>query len=546
MTPDLAVPTLAEPLGSFAGSAERGREIGGGITVTGRRVRAEVNAGGIQEAWAYPFRVSGPRIRGPTTVAFTGSVLGAERRLVGEGATVAERIVASRDAPILWVEWWSTGTEPTLELEWDVSVHHPGPVPVAWRALGPRAWVGAPAGNADDMAGPSGPRALFILSHDPEDLAVREAGEDGRGLRVQARVRVLAETGLRLAMVAARPEDDMARLLRVADRTGVAVRARAGAVDRVRQDGLSVRATDPTLGPSVERARSELALGPLEPVGPWTTVDLTARGLDHLAAGGFDAARTILEFLIRHLSERGRHPIRGLGPAVTDWAEPGLGGQWLPLIARYLAWTGDLAAVRSWWPVVREPGSVTGSAAHQLAAVAEDLGDARAAAALRRLLRSDGATDRVSTRHGGVIHRVVHELLGVEPDASRGRLVLRPRPNAGGRLDVRGLAVGSASVDAAWQTSAARFHLEVRQSRGAAPLQLVLEPEVEGRAVVGVRVDGRPAELDIEQVRPAVHGVEGAGRFTGGAPGTVMALWRVPVQLALDLPRRLDVDVEPG
>ncbi|NIP83885.1 MAG: hypothetical protein GWM90_33515, partial [Gemmatimonadetes bacterium] len=62
--------------------------------------------------------------------------------------------------------------------------------------------------------------------------------------------------------------------------------------------------------------------------------------------------------------------------------------------------------------------------------------------------------------------------------------------------------------------------------RGATPLRLVLEPELPGAGVVAVRVDGEPAELDAASAGDR---------------------WRVPVQLALDHPRALEVEMAgPG
>lgn len=536
--PTLPVPELAERLGSLAGEADPGREPGGTVTASGRRVLVRVAPDGIQDIWAYPFQVSGPRNRDRGLAVLTGSALGVERRLKGEGPPMTEKTVASRDSPVVWVEW-SANMEGPLDLEWEVAAYDPEPATVAWRALGPRVWQAA-------TRGPSVSRVLFILSREPDHLDVRE-DVAGRGLRVRARARGAGDAGLRLAIVAAGPADDMARLVRVAGRPRIAVRARMGAVDRVRQEGLAVTAADPALGVAVERARIALALGPVEPIGPWTTAGLAATGMDHLASGGFGAARAILAFLVRHAQDDvGPSPIRGLGPAVTDRAEPGAAGsEWLPLLARYLAWSGDLATVRRWWPAVRRPGPSLGSAARDLAALAEDMGDAALAAMLRQQVPPDQETNRHPMPGGSVIRRVVSGLVGAEPDAVRGRLVLRPRLTGLSELEVRGLVVGEAAVDVTWERRGTGHHLEVSQGRGAAPLQLVLEPEVEGLAVAGVQVDGRAADLDVQQVGRTRKGR--AQRIGAGATGASHETrWRVPVQLVLDRPRTLDVELDPG
>ncbi len=572
---DRPPPGLGATLGPLAFRAGLDRETDA-FAVAGRRAIVHGDDTGIREVLGHPFRVAaGPRVVGAGPAAATVTPLGAERRLTMDGRPVTERIVASRDAPVVWMEW--TADQATaLELEWTVAVRDPGPVPLAWRDGGRVFWLapdpavgagGAPgAGAGPRSAAGAGPWAAFIFSAEPGPL--HAAGGDDGGVRLRARVAVPGGDGLRLAMVLARAGDDGDRLFRIAGRTAVALRARAGAADRLLKEGLRVTGSDPALGPALDRDRIDLTLRPAEPVGPWTAPGLAAHGLDRLAAGDFDGARTILDFLLDRVDDDGA-AARGVGPRFTGRDDPAAGTATLRLLARWLAWTGDLAAAGQRWPAALrlvEAGAARGTAARELAVVAEELGDRRTAEALKAAGESEGqpagegrpgAGSRGSdgpgrgpgTRSGpgpgpgpgDVVRRVVHGVLGAEPDAPRGRLVLRPRL-AGDRLEVRGLAVGPAAVGVVYRRERNRHRLEVRQEQGGPPLQLVLEPELIGGRVTAVRVDGEPAELDVVQV--PWDGED------GNAPGAGLATsdrrWRVPVQLVLDRPRTLDVDVAPG
>jgi len=117
----------------------------------------------------------------------------------------------------------------------------------------------------------------------------------------------------------------------------------------------------------------------------------------------------------------------------------------------------------------------------------------------------------------------VHGLLGAEPDAAKGRLRLRPQlPDAWDRLEVRNLRMGEASVRLRYARDGSTRRFTVEQEEGAVPIRLILEPVLPGR-VVAARVDGEAAELD---ARPFGAGV------------------LVPVQLALDCERVVEIDLE--
>jgi hypothetical protein len=116
---------------------------------------------------------------------------------------------------------------------------------------------------------------------------------------------------------------------------------------------------------------------------------------------------------------------------------------------------------------------------------------------------------------------LVHGVLGVQPDAIRHRLWLRPRlPPGCVALEVREITAGADAVRAQVELGTDRLVVRVEQDAGALPLTLLLEPYVPG-AVVFAEVDGRTASL---APRPAGD---------GGS--------RLPVQLVLDHERVVEI-----
>jgi hypothetical protein len=258
-------------------------------------------------------------------------------------------------------------------------------------------------------------------------------------------------------------------------------------------------------------------------------------------------------------------------------------GTTLPLLlARHVAWTGDLATAAAVWAAARRAmagaaapdatgsaGSAgagsdrgVGAAALVMAATlagmertASDLGDARLAASLRARSAaaraaleqhdSGGETGAVLVRALGLAPRdggcapasppagpagdlqaawhvlyLAHSVLGIDPDAARHRVALRPRlPPGWDELDVRNMAMGENGVAMAVRREPGRLLCRVEQHAGAIPVTALLELCLH-EPVLGVEVDGRPAEL--------------AQRHVAG--GTLL-----PVQLVLDHVRTVTV-----
>lgn len=229
----------------------------------------------------------------------------------------------------------------------------------------------------------------------------------------------------------------------------------------------------------------------------------------------------------------------------------------LPLfLARYVRWSGDLHSAAAIWPRVLQTLELTindgddialrHAVCTELAPVATDLGDVQLAARLHGIARtSDVAsllTDAAGERNGAeavvrhgiaavdrgriatgdragastVVRDIAFGTIGIDPDAARGRLRLRPRLDLLDELHVRGIrfADGSIGLRAAWTDEV--LSIRVQQDAGSIPITVLLEPFVTepGSAMV----DGRPAEL----VAQSVDG------------GTIL-----PVQLVLDEERTL-------
>lgn len=280
-----------------------------------------------------------------------------------------------------------------------------------------------------------------------------------------------------------------------------------------------------------------------------------------LATGAFPAAARL---------------IRQLAPSADPWALAAAAG-------RFAAWSGDLDALAplrhhglrlldtdSPVPPDGAAGTDIVIAAAALAAVernATDLADpataARAHAALRplrnaiatgvpdervRLLADALGLDagpraavsaapsqaaQANSAPEWIVLHVVHQLLGVDPDATRGRLRLRPdlhgpagteaAPILPLRLDGLAFADGSVMFEVEFEEDGALLY-SLEQDSGAIPTTALLEPLLPGRPRAA-EVDGRPADLRARQT----------------SQGMVL-----PVQLVLDAPRRLRVWMNEG
>ena len=226
------------------------------------------------------------------------------------------------------------------------------------------------------------------------------------------------------------------------------------------------------------------------------------------------------------------------------------------LVARYVRWSGDLQSAAAIWSQVLaslEPAfteqldpSLRRASLTAIAPTATDLGEAVLAARLLALARhidpaEAGGSARADARHDvQLVTDVALETLGVDPDAARGRLRLRPRLDEIDELAARNIRFGDGSVSIRAVRERDVLTIRVEQDAGSIPITLLLEPFV--RETGPTTVDGQPADLVPQTAgtnpphrSPLLpHHAGPAG--PGAAAGTV-----IPVQLVLDDVRTLVV-----
>lgn len=123
-----------------------------------------------------------------------------------------------------------------------------------------------------------------------------------------------------------------------------------------------------------------------------------------------------------------------------------------------------------------------------------------------------------------IVPILVAGILGLDPDADRGRLRLRLHaPAAWPSWSAENIRVGDATITVSIQRDDESVAIRADQTAGAMPLTLILEPTIQA-PVAACFVDDTPADL---AVRPSARHVV------------------VPVQLALDAPRELRIALGP-
>jgi hypothetical protein len=457
------------------------------------------------------------------------------------------------------LEWHAHGQAASLSLEWVVGPD-PGTAPKPGTAAEgvppavPGPWRRAERGLL--VAHGNGFLAAFVFSAAPDDLTVEP---EPAGLRVRARAALAPGESLRLALAIGAGAAELERGLRAAGRSRALVQARRGAMEQLRVDRLSVITPDAAVDRALEWAKVRLAARLVESPGAgrsiasslrtggpgYVTADAVQGSLDALSTGDFDAARDVLAFLHRHQHRSGQVPDACDLHGRTDHGDSTAAMLYLQLVTRFLDAAGDAPflqaegpAIRRAWEFVRDAadtsGALVAAAGHGLTRVAEAIGDAAMAAAIRRVVEGASVDHRDRTERApagarpashdptGVIP-FLRRVTGAEPDATRGRLVLRPRPpRAWDHFQATALAMGESRFTLEYRRQGPVHRFSVRQDRGAAPVRLILEPELPGRLVTA-RVDGEAAELDP---------LEADGRT------------RVPVQLALDHQRSLELEMQ--
>lgn len=495
--PDL--PLLAHPLGSVDFTFRQVLSDDAPFRLAGRAASV---AGGARRG-ADEVRIGAARVaarvgvRGATGETAILTPVGLERRIRAGAARILERVAVPRDAGGCVFEWLSPEHDARVEIAWEA----------AWEAAAPL-WRAFDRGLV--VAGPGDAGAAFVLSEAPDAIMASEPAGSGRqGVRVRATARVRLRAGVPLRLAVAGGEGAaLDRTLAALSRAGLTSALR-GTAERAGREFVSLDAPDPDRVRDVAWAVYRLEARVAGPAATGAASPLEA-ALEALAAGAFRAAR---EALVAHRP--------GTPPDDADAA-------WLYLLlaARYVAWTGDLPTLRREWAgllavreavdgpedstaegVAPEASPRAGSALAELAEAAESIGEARAAEELRRSAEERGVGPWSANLGGGdgdgeagALRRLVHGLLGAEPDAPRGRLVLRPAPPSDwDRFGVSRLRVGEAAVTVEYERAAGRHTFRLRQDRGGTPLRVILEPVLPGSQLRSATVDGVPAELDARQ-----------------------------------------------
>lgn len=191
------------------------------------------------------------------------------------------------------------------------------------------------------------------------------------------------------------------------------------------------------------------------------------------------------------------------------------GADYLLLAARYFLWSGNDGWLRAQLPRIdRElPATQSFAELHELAIALESIGaDAEAAAvraqcanAQRRILpdwESCAAEELPTASPIDTVNVFVHGLLGVAPDAPRGRLRLRLcLPERWSTLSVENLRMGDALVLLQCTRDNGHFSYVVEQVAGAMPVRLIFEPTFT-KVVTSVLVDDVRAKLDLRPYGP--------------------------------------------
>ncbi len=146
--------------------------------------------------------------------------------------------------------------------------------------------------------------------------------------------------------------------------------------------------------------------------------------------------------------------------------------------------------------------------------------------------RSIGVTPDQAWSTAMVVSPLVYGMLGVEPDAPRHRIRLRPQPpREWDRFSVRNLRVGDAHIDVDYRRDGSRHIFRIDLASGAVPPRVVLEPALPGRLRsatiddVEASLESRPfgtrtlvpVQFALEGERTVVLEMEGAWPMSGSS-----------------------------
>ncbi|MEO5509868.1 MAG: hypothetical protein ABIV28_02070 [Longimicrobiales bacterium] len=495
--------------------------------VQGRRAQAYAGEdGGIDHVRIGASVLSALRVRDAVLVTTQHTSLGLRRTYNAAGASFCESILCLPDLPAVTIEW-SAPAPQVLDIEWE----YPATSADSTLRLNQH---GGTVTIADDAAHLV---TCFAFDRIGATLSVTAApAHSGAALRIHARVGA-GPDGFRLHVTAAMYDAATPDATRDLDTWNSTHHTIADTLDRLRHASsltrafaaaqkrramtlLSIETPDTALDHDVAWAVQCIATAPIGTIDPLRHV------LAALATGDPATARMLMD-------------------AVTGDAAL------LLMYARYHAWTADTSVLHTAWPRIELAAARTIAAldsnadAHAaddkntvafmcnaldaIAMTAGDIGQrafqhaATVCIAQCRTTstRADAAHLRAITTPDAVLLFLVHDILGIEPEAARNRLRIRPRlPAAWDRARIRNIMCGDASVSLNCQREAGTWTFTASQESGGVPIRLLLEPIIAARSIGGTLVDGVKADLDARR--------DGDGIL-------------VPVQLVLDETRELVV-----
>jgi hypothetical protein len=189
-------------------------------------------------------------------------------------------------------------------------------------------------------------------------------------------------------------------------------------------------------------------------------------------------------------------------------------------------WTHALRVIGNGAADPNASGSEEGTARDLALATWASLAAAHESARPRLRLLADavrGGSDVVAAALAACA--ILDGLLGVDPDAARGRIALRPliAIDLLPFFDLYGVRTGDAEFRVRTDRASSLVRFTLEQTSGPVPFQLVFEPRLCVARVRACKVDGEPADLDVR--RAGSH-------------------WVAPVQLTLDAPRLVEIEID--
>ncbi len=470
------------------------------------------------------------RVREATTQSVELSPLGIQRTIAIAGHQLIERVHLLDDRTCMIVEWVRLSAddrtdgvphasrepaEPEIFVEWWTGPHDDNGVAAPsnrspatrsgsrWYADETRLRVDFT--NAATTVCIAAPPAAARLTAVPAPA--------GEGLHCSLSAPVPAGLPLRLILAAWAGDDAQAILSPPPDVAG-RIRARSAILRRRQREHVRLVSPEPDADQAVEWAKQRI---------DWIVDADPRHGLAALAAGEFRLSGDLIATLATGQTSHGAIPLRRPESDVLPGSSPGpdATADWLLLVARHLAWTGELALAQAVWPRVRfAVASLAGAGLApppdwfaDLLMAAESVGDTDTTRAIQALRSSGDASPSeasslrfpasrivASTTDAGIaaapLAALVHGLLGAAPDAVRGRLRLRPAaPPSWDRYEISCLRMGEASIDIRYVRNHSRHEFRLDQPAGATPIRIVFEPLIPGRALMASTVDDQPASL---------------------------------------------------